>query len=581
MSAWLDRAALLCLAAMAILPFQHPHHFNPIPSFLAEWWAALLGLAACALAFLRPAAWTAFPLPRILLLPLGLVLALLLQFAQGCFVFVQQGLIAAAVLLWAALMACLGRDLARRRGLDWLADSLAAAFLIGALLEVLVMVLQLAGWSPAGLVFPRQGAPYGNLAQQNHLNDYLWLGVASALYRHSRHRLPLTALLPVLTLLLLASALSTSRSILLYAIALGGLAWLATRRSAPALADTGDPCFRLWRLARWLLPAALASLVLSQALLPLLPAADLGSGTLQRFYAEANSGGVRLKLWRSAAATLGEAPWLGQGLGSLPSLYFRQAAAWPAGEAAPVAEHTHNLPLQWAVEFGLPLALAMTALLLWWLKDFLARSFTPARWWLLAMLAVMGIHSLLEYPLWYTFFLGPWALLLGAGDEGRRVLANGRRGLVGFALILLLAGAILGILRRDYLDMERLLNWGALGQGTQDMPTSVSRLLTLQEQSLLAPQATVTIALMLAPSRDHLEDRRALCRNALAFAPLEALVFKCLELDALAGDPALKANLAQARAAFPEAAKTRVATWRAQLAQRPELAALLASTNAP
>jgi len=568
----LDQAALLCLAAMVVLPFQHPHHFNPIPSFLAEWWAALLGLAACGFAFLRPAAWQAFPLPRILLLPFGLILALLLQFALGRFAFVQTGLLMAAILLWAALMACLGRDLTRRRGLEWLADGLAAAFLAGGLLAVLVMALQVQGGSPLGLVFPRQGAPYSNLAQQNHLNDYLWLAVASALYLHGRGRLGLGWLASLLALLLLASALSSSRSILLYAAVLTFLVWLAARRGDPALAALRRPAWLL-------LPGALLCLVLSRELAPLL-AQDLGSGTLERFYAEAKGGGIRLQLWRTALSAVADAPWLGQGVGSVPRLYFHYAELAPPGQAAPMAEHVHNLVLQWLVEFGIPLGLALLALLGAWLRAFLARPLTLARWWLLALLAVMGIHSLLEYPLWYTFFLGPFALLLGAGDRGEKVLANGRRGLVSFALILALGAAILGILRQDYLDMERLLNWRALGQGQQDMPASVERLLALQGNSLLAPQATVTIALMLAPSRDHLEDRRAVCRSALAFAPLEALVFKCLVLDALADDPATEAGLRRALAAFPEAKSRLRQEWSVQEKDRPELRRLLAVLNA-
>ncbi|HEY3433902.1 MAG TPA: Wzy polymerase domain-containing protein [Rhodocyclaceae bacterium] len=544
----LDHLALISLAAMAIIPFQNAHHFNPIPSFLAEWWAALFGLVACGFVFLRPSAWQAFPLPRILLSPLILILALLLQFGLGKIAFVEQALIMAAILLWACLMASLGQGLVRRRGLEWLADGLSAALIAGALLEVLVMMLQASHSAySTHLIFPRRGSLYGNLGQANHLNDYLWLAIASALYLRGRGRISLGWLTALLAILLLASALSTSRSILLYGAALGFLGWLAARNK-PDLSS-------LRRNAFFLLPVAILFLFISREFIPLLSSENLsGGGTLERFYAEAQNSSIRLKLWRTALQSIGEAPWLGHGMGSVPWQYFSHAINWPSGEAAPVAEHVHNLPLQLMAEFGIPLTILVLGLACWWLRDFLRKPLTLARWWLLALLAIMGLHSLLEYPLWYTFFLGPFALLLGAGDTGQRVLANGRRGLASFIVILALAGSILGILRQDFLDMERILNWRFLGQGEMNLPASVQRLLTLQANSLLSPQATVSFALMMEPVRDHLDDRRALCHSAMAFAPTERIVFKCVVLDAMAQDPVTEARLHQALAAFPEAA---------------------------
>ncbi|RTL57849.1 MAG: hypothetical protein EKK46_01750 [Rhodocyclaceae bacterium] len=564
----LDRLVLLLLAAMVVVPFQHAHHYNPIPSFLAEWWAAALGLAACAAAFLRPSVWERFPLPRILLLPLLLIGGLMLQFALGMLAFVEQGLLMAACLLWASLMACLGRDLARRRGLEWLADGLAAAFVAGALLQVLSMVLQAGhvGYR-TGLVFPRQGALYGNLGQANHLNDYLWLGIASALYLHHRSRMNLGGLITLVCILLLASTLSTSRSILLYAFALGVLGWIAGRQT-PDMA-------RLKRISLALLPVAFVSLLLSRELAPFLLPTDVSSSdTLQRFYAEANGNNIRIKLWREALYAIAQSPWLGHGVGSIPWQYFSLAEFWPEGDAAPVAEHVHNLPLQWMVEFGAPIALAGFGLASAWLYAFLRAPLTEARWWLLAILAVMGIHSLLEYPLWYTFFLGPFALLLGAGDNGQRILANGRRGLVAFALIVALSGSIFGLLRKDYLDMERILNW-RIFSGTVDLPAAVKRLLEIQANSLLAPQATVSFALMMEPVKDQLEDRRALCQSAMKFAPTERVVFKCATLDAMAGDPEAAAHLRRALAAFPESSPKVKQELLSQSKAMPELANLL------
>lgn len=543
----LDRLVLLLLAAMVIVPFQHAHHLTPIPSFLAEWWAAVFGLAACTLAFLRPAAWRRFPLPRILLLPLLLIAGLMLQFFLGMLAFAEQGLLVAAYLLWASLMVCLGRDLARRRGFQWLADGLSVALLAGALVQMVAMAFQAehVGYA-TGFVFPRQAILYGNVGQPNQLNDYLWLGIASALYLHHRGRIGAGWLGLLLATLLLASALSGSRSILLYAFSLGILGWASCRQGAIAP--------RSRNIALALLPVGVLFLLVCKELAPLLLPADLGNqSTLERYFTEVQGGSVRLKLWRDAWLSIGQAPYLGHGVGSVPWQYFGLAELRPRGEASPVAEHVHNLPLQWMAEFGLPIALLALGLAAHWLWRYLKSPLSSPRWWALSVVSIMAIHSLLEYPLWYTFFLGPFALLLGAGDDGTKILANGKRGLVAFALIAALGGAILGILRKDYLDMERLVHW-RIYSGTFDQQATVQRFLLLQANSLLAPYATLSFTLMMEPARDRLEDRRTLCHSAMKFAPTERVVFKCALLDALAGDPTAAASMHRALAAFPDSA---------------------------
>jgi hypothetical protein len=82
-------------------------------------------------------------------------------------------------------------------------------------------------------------------------------------------------------------------------------------------------------------------------------------------------------------------------------------------------DHTHNLPLQLAVELGLPLALVICALLLWALWQASCRALaatgaaSAAGRCALMMVLLIGLHSLLEYPLWYAYFLLPTAFASG------------------------------------------------------------------------------------------------------------------------------------------------------------------------
>ena len=91
-------------------------------------------------------------------------------------------------------------------------------------------------------------------------------------------------------------------------------------------------------------------------------------------------------------------------------------------------DHTHNLPLQLAVELGLPLASVVLGLLAWglWRGLAVARAASGsagvmqrAAW---MMVLLMVLHSQLEYPLWYAYFLLPtafaWGLSSGVAPAG-------------------------------------------------------------------------------------------------------------------------------------------------------------------
>ena len=108
--------------------------------------------------------------------------------------------------------------------------------------------------------------------------------------------------------------------------------------------------------------------------------------------------------------------------------------AWTFSEFAgrPVAffDHTHNIVLQWAVELGIPMAVLLVTLCgigvwpvvsTWWRKqDQVATDGQGLQAMAATVLATAALHSLLEYPLWYAYFLLPvafvWGLALSVSD---------------------------------------------------------------------------------------------------------------------------------------------------------------------
>jgi hypothetical protein len=166
------------------------------------------------------------------------------------------------------------------------------------------------------------------------------------------------------------------------------------------------------------------------------------------------------------------------------------------------------------------------------------------------LVAMIGLHSLLEYPLWYGYFLGLAALLLGMGDEAGLAVRSGRRGATWVALVALGAIVPLAVLRHDYAVLEEAIN---RRHTPESMRASVDDLMRLQGGSLLAPHVVMTLAVTMDPSPRQLEAKSAVCDAAQRFAPAAQIVFKCAVLLQLEGRAAEAATqMRRALRAFPD-----------------------------
>ncbi|HJV96435.1 MAG TPA: Wzy polymerase domain-containing protein, partial [Albitalea sp.] len=162
--------------------------------------------------------------------------------------------------------------------------------------------------------------------------------------------------------------------------------------------------------------------------------------------AESDISSSRFKIWADTLSLIVQHPWLGVGFGE-----FNFAWSLTPFPHRPVAffDHTHNLPLQFVVELGLPLATLVLALLTYalWRAYAAGRDASGPQATLLRaafmMVLMMAVHSQLEYPLWYAYFLLPTAfafgLCLGGGVPRLGVSA------LAFASTLLLAGAVFSV----------------------------------------------------------------------------------------------------------------------------------------
>ena len=243
------------------------------------------------------------------------------------------------------------------------------------------------------------GRAVGNLRQPNHLSSLLLWAAIGAVALLEMRRLGRRAAAAALALLVFAVVLTASRT---------GLV------SVLLLAFWGAADRRLARFTRVLLLAA--PLVYAVAWLGMAQWAAASShafGGAARL-AESDISGSRFGIWANTLELIRQHPWAGVGFGE-----FNLAWTLTPFPGRPVAffDHTHNLPLQLAAELGLPLAAVVMALLLWALARGLRGAWAApgdegmARRAAMGMVLMIGLHSLLEYPLWYGYFLLPaaWA----------------------------------------------------------------------------------------------------------------------------------------------------------------------------
>ncbi len=124
----------------------------------------------------------------------------------------------------------------------------------------------------------------------------------------------------------------------------------------------------------------------------------------------ANFTSFRSEIWSGMLAVVGDHPFVGVGSGNAAYAYFIQEM--PARIDLNM-QHAHNLPLQLAVQWGVvfcALWLMLVGVVLWRAR---AAWFTPAGRILGLALVAFAVHSNLEYPLWYFYFLLPCAFALG------------------------------------------------------------------------------------------------------------------------------------------------------------------------
>ncbi len=407
-----NRSYILGLGILG-LSFLMPSHFPPWMSWHSEAVAfvALMVLAwqSVIARYIQDAAYR-FPLP-FLVLPLLVFFGIAaLQWSVGSIPWSGHVVV---VFFYATLSAiCLAAGFseyyfsavppADAKPKDLL-EVLAWCLLGVAAFSVFVAVSQAFNlWESAAWIvrMPNWRRPGGNLAQPNHLATLLVMGIASAVFLQVRARW--SAITAVCVVLFLSAGLATteSRTGLLSALAL--LAWWLWKQHVVAP-----------QASRWGAAGLSAVLVVMFVMWPTVFNAVhmMGDARIEnRLNSMSNS---RFEIWSQLGEAALQKPWWGWGINQ--TAHAHNAVADRYGASAPFT-FSHNLVLDLTLWIGLPLTVLFVVLAaIWtWRRAKATRDIVP--WYGLALALPVAVHSMLEYPFAYAYFLVPVMLGLGAAE---------------------------------------------------------------------------------------------------------------------------------------------------------------------
>lgn len=523
-STLLTKFSLLSLALMCLIPFLSPHHLPPIATFYNEWLAALFGLTA-AIIFLRKSSF-GFVFPLIAVIPLGLIIILGLQIVLGKALYWQNHYLIMLYLGLATLMMVLGANLRAQLNLTNIVPILAWAIIIGGIASISIVVLaklglaEVAPWS-----FFIRDYSASHVGQINHLANYLALGLASVVYLFLSQRLKYLAAAILTIVFFLALSYTGQRMAVLYVLVLSILGYWLARKCAEENVQSHA------KQLLWIIPV----FILAELVLPLLTFLDASSTPSDRVLATMNGESVRLTYLQQAWQLFLSHPWFGAGWSELGWYNFSVTNDFP--DQTGLTSHAHNIVFQLLAETGVFGAGLLVVATVYWLYKQNQSPMTAERWWLLALLAVLGIHSLLEYPLWYAYFLVIAALLLGLGEQV--VFKNNLQLMpVLFAGVLIFGAWSMGNLLQHYHQLENTLMAFKMNQ-VQDAEINpiLDELSHMRQSSPLTPQVDNVIIRILPNHPQLLADKLAINEKVVHFWPGKSETYTHAALLAMNNQP--------------------------------------------
>ncbi|SDQ83170.1 O-antigen ligase [Paraburkholderia fungorum] len=522
--------SLILLALALVLPYAVVNHTYPIPTFYAEFTALALYLltgAGVVLLVATAKPRVAFASPVVALVPLlfGLLLitqSIVLPVSQPSMNWLGGGFLLAAFMATHA-----GYGFTRVKLGDTALRWAAGALIVGGLFAVFSQVIQLfhleTRVSPLVVAYnvTVERRPFGNMAQANHLATYIAFAMAGALFLVQTRRLAVSIWLLVSTIFAVGLALTVSRGpwLQMGVIVVAGF-WMAfaQTRNEPLLRRSNR---------EWIIPIALAVLFfVVNAVIRWANVRyhlELGQSAAERMK-DASQIAPRLALWKYGWTMFKTHPLLGVGWGEFPSYQFEYVKKLGGVE---IANNSHDIFIDLLAKTGLiGVAIVLLGLVAWLVRVVRAPQ-SAARVFGIALIGVLTMHALVEYPQQYMFFLLPAMFVFGVLETRPLRFVPARLSFGAFAVVVFGGLAALYPVYRDYARAEVLYYGSRPAEQYAADPSFLFRAWGEYGMATLQPMNGM-----------NLQHKLDMHKQAIALLPGETVLRRYAVLQALGGDTA-------------------------------------------
>ncbi len=490
------------------------NHYRPWINFHSEF-LALFGLACLWLGLWwrqQPQPTFSILLPMVSLWIAGIAFIPWVQYAGGLLVFGGDAWMNSLYLFGLALAIGVGYAGSR----TWLHGIWIAALVSTAIGITQWLHVESTIFGDFAVPVEQGDRAMGNMGQANQFATLLLMGMTALVYALERGVIRRSVLLIAIAFLTLGLILSQSRSGMVGALV--AAVWLMVRLpSRQTIRFIGS----------WLVFFIAGTLALPYVSETLRGASVRGLQTSAPI-------SQRWDLWQQIGHAVAQSPWWGYGWNQTPAA---QAAGAHAHPDAILGGYAHNGALDLIAWNGIPLGLLLCGMIAYWFISRLHHTRTPRAVYAMASLLVIVIHSLLEYPFAYAYFVVAIGLLVGVVEADRvtPTFTMSRRIGLGILTVLLPLGLWTGY---EYLRIEedfRVVRYRAMGITDYAPPDyQLSHPVLLSQLGALLQSHSMTVRASMPESDIRLlgitarrfADERVWCSYA------QALALKRQKLDA-------------------------------------------------
>jgi hypothetical protein len=436
-------AIFLCISYL--LPF----HVYPFAAFYNDW-LVIFGVGISILALGRQS-FTVVSIPWVTILPLSLALIIAVQALCGMLIVSWDAILPILYCIIAAVCIVLGATLSSSVSCATrVCGTLSRAYMYAGLISVILILIQYFGWgsflSPLVLNIGSGGIapirPSANIGQPNNLALLFCISIASTWYLFQINRLRGNISFILILFFLAGLAITQSR-----------IGWLIIPLSAFLMLHIHkkDNCRQVTGYLTVGLGVAYVFFVITLPHITQLLQGVTISSPMERIGTRANS--ERLGMIYQALQMSVTHPWFGVGWYQFGPQQLAIALKFPP---TAYAQHSHNIFLNFAAELGWVFTIIFFGILVYWIFIInLIKSANKEGWFALLVFLAVFIHSLVEFPLWYAYFLLPVSVLMGVIHQerlGAKKIVFSRAPIIAISLFFIL-GLIL--VEKDY---RRLTN---------------------------------------------------------------------------------------------------------------------------